>query len=220
MGHWGQKTLRTATLRTRHWGQATLRTGDFEDRRLWGQTFLYKTSRTDIEDKHFPQLNIYFIYFIYFIFYNIDSKYYIIHCGQTLRLWGQTLRTDIEDRHWGQTFPTIYYIFCCCNPFLIHFLSMMLESRESNHFLLLLMLNSGKWPQIFCHIQRHHSKKSKCRGPALQGYIGYIWYGTLRTGGVEDSDIKDKTLRTGDIERFFPFVRELKIHEKYGEIMK
>ena len=97
---------------------------------------------------------------------------------------------------------------------------MMLESRESNHFLLLLMLNSGKWPQIFCHIQRHNSKKSKCRGPALQGYIGYIGYGTLRTGGVEDSDIKDKTLRTGDIERFFPFVRELKIHEKYREIMK
>ena len=83
-----------------------------------------------------------------------------------------------------------------------------------------MMLNSGKWPQIFCHIQRHNSKKSKCRGPALQGYIGYIGYGTLRTGGVEDSDIKDKTLRTGDIERFFPFVRELKIHEKYREIMK
>ena len=91
------KDVEDKTLRTRLWGQATLRTGDFEDRRLWGQTFLYKTSRTDIEDKHFPQLNIYFIYFIYFIFYNIDSKYYIIHCGQTLRLWGQTLRTDIED---------------------------------------------------------------------------------------------------------------------------
>ena len=91
------------------------------------------------------------------------------------------------------------------------------SQQESNHFLLLLMLNSGKWPQIFCHIQRHHSKKSKCRGPALQGYIGY---GTLRTGDIEDSDIKDKTLRTGDIERFFPFVRELKIHEKYREIMK
>ena len=36
----------------------------------------------------------------------VDNKYYKIHCGQTLRLWGQTLRTDIEDRHWGQTLRT------------------------------------------------------------------------------------------------------------------
>ena len=45
MGHWGQTTLRTATLRTRLWGQrlwgqTTLRTDDFEDRRLWGQATL------------------------------------------------------------------------------------------------------------------------------------------------------------------------------------
>ena len=39
MGHWGQATLRTATLRTRLWGHATFRTGDFEDMRLWGQKF-------------------------------------------------------------------------------------------------------------------------------------------------------------------------------------
>ena len=39
LGHWGQATLRTATLRTRLWGRATLRTGDFEDMRLWGQKF-------------------------------------------------------------------------------------------------------------------------------------------------------------------------------------
>ena len=32
----------------------------------------------------------------------VDNKYYKIHCGQTLRLWGQTLRTDIEDRHFPQ----------------------------------------------------------------------------------------------------------------------
>ena len=38
------------------------------------------------------------------------------------------------------------------------------SQQESNHFLLLLMLNSGKWPQIFCYIQRNHPKKSKCRG--------------------------------------------------------
>ena len=82
-------TLRTEDIEDSDVEDKTLRTGDIEDRRLWGQTFLYKTLRTDIEDKHFPQLNI---YFIYFIFDNIDYKYYIIHCGQTLR---QTLSTDI-----------------------------------------------------------------------------------------------------------------------------
>ena len=40
MGHWGQATLRAATLSPRLWGQTTLRADDFEGRRLWGQTTL------------------------------------------------------------------------------------------------------------------------------------------------------------------------------------
>ena len=42
------------------------------------------------------------------------------------------------------------------------------SQQESNHFLLLLMLNSGKWPQIFSYNQRNHPKKSNA-GAALPG---------------------------------------------------
>ena len=59
MGHWGQATLRPATLRPRHWGQATLRPGDIEARRRWGQATLRPG---DFEARYvwvtFPNLNI------------------------------------------------------------------------------------------------------------------------------------------------------------------
>ena len=50
MGHWGQATLRAATLSPRRWGQTTLRADDFEGRRLWGQATL---RAGDIEGKFF-----------------------------------------------------------------------------------------------------------------------------------------------------------------------
>ena len=59
MGHWGQATLRPATLRPRHWGQATLRPGDIEARRRWGQATLRPG---DVEARYVwvtrPNLNI------------------------------------------------------------------------------------------------------------------------------------------------------------------
>ena len=55
------------------------------------------------------------------------------------------------------------------------------SQQESNHFLLLLMLNSGKWPQIFCHIQRNHPKKSKCRDccPSRLGLVKKVGCSTV-----------------------------------------
>ena len=74
----------------------------------------------------------------------------------------------------------IMWLFRSSSPFPLNLAktSHIPSQQESNHFLLLLMLNSGKWPQIFSYIQRNHPKKSKCRGSPSRSWktlAGRCW---------------------------------------------